>query len=154
WETFGDADLNALEDKINVSNQNIAASEAAFLAARALVKQARAQYYPTVSASPSITDSRPSPAQFGGSKVCSSSSSSSSSGGSFSVASYGSYSLPFDASWQPDFWGRVRNTVDANVLAAQASAADLENVRLTIEAEVAVDYYELRAQDALKQLFD
>jgi NodT family efflux transporter outer membrane factor (OMF) lipoprotein len=118
-----------------------------------LVKQARAQYYPTVGASPAITDSRPSPAQFGGIKAGGSSSSSSSST-SFSVASYGSYTLPFDASWQPDFWGRIRNTVDASALAAQASAADLENVRLTIEAEVAVDYYELRAQDALKQVFE
>ena len=154
WEAFGDPDLNALEEKINVSNQNVAASEAGFLAARALVKQARAQYYPTVGASPSITDSRPSPAQFGGIKVSPSSSSSSSSGSTFSVGSFASYSLPFDASWQPDFWGRVRNTVDANALNAQASAADLENVRLTIEAEVAVDYFELRAQDALKQLFD
>ena len=66
------------------------------------------------------------------------------------MTSYASYSLPFDASWQPDFWGRIRNTVDANVLAAQASAADLENVRLTMQAEVAVDYFELRAQDALE----
>ena len=153
WEMFGDADLNALEEKINVSNQNVAASEASFLAARALVKQARAQYFPTVAASPAITDARPSPAQFGGIKA-GGSSSSSSSGSTFSVTSFASFSLPFDASWQPDFWGRVRNTVDANALAAQASAADLENVRLTIEAEVAVDYYELRAQDALKQLFD
>src|ERR1700719_1081766 len=64
------------------------------------------------------------------------------------------YSLPFDASWVPDFWGRVRNTVNANAYAAQASAADLENVRLTAQVEVAVDYYDLRAQDALKQLFD
>jgi len=151
WETFGDADLNALEEKINVSNQNVAASEAGFLAARALVKQARAQYYPTVGVSPSITDSRPSPAQFGGIKA---SGGSSSSGTTFSVGSFASYSLPFDASWQPDFWGRVRNTVNANALNAQASAADLENVRLTVEAEVAVDYFELRAQDALKQLFD
>jgi NodT family efflux transporter outer membrane factor (OMF) lipoprotein len=154
WEVFGDSDLNALEERINVSNQNVAASAASFVAARALVKQARAQYYPNVSANPSITDSRPSPAQFGGIKVGGSSSSSSSSSQSFSVASYGSYSLPFDASWQPDFWGRIRNTVDANALAAQASAADLENVRLTIEAEVAADYFELRAQDALKEVFD
>lgn len=152
WETFGDPDLNALEEKINISNQNVASAAANFLAARALVKQARAQYYPTVAVAPSITDARPSPAQFGGIKV--SGPSTPSSGSSFSVSSFASYSLPFDASWQPDFWGRVRNTVNANVLAAQASAADLENVRLTVQAEVAVDYFELRTQDALKQLFD
>jgi NodT family efflux transporter outer membrane factor (OMF) lipoprotein len=151
WETFGDADLNALEEKINISNQNVASAAASFLAARALVKQARAQYYPTVAAAPSIADARPSPAQFGGIKA---SGGSSSSGSTFTVGSFASYSLPFDATWQPDFWGRIRNTIDANVLAAQGSAADLENVRLTMQAEVAVDYFELRAQDALKQLFD
>lgn len=149
WETFGDPDLNALEEKINVSNQSVASAVANFLAARTLVQQARSQYFPTVGVGPSITGARPSPAQFGGIKTSGSSSSS-----SFSVASYPSYSLPFDASWQPDFWGRVRNTVDANVLAAQSSAADIENVRLTAQAEVAVDYFELRSQDALKQLFD
>ena len=62
--------------------------------------------------------------------------------------------LPFDASWQADLWGKLRNTVKANVYGAQASAADLENVRLTMQAEVAADYYQLRAQDALVQLFE
>ena len=70
------------------------------------------------------------------------------------VKSFTDYSLPFDASWEPDFWGRIRNTVRANIYAAQASAADLENVRLTDQAELAVDYYELRAQDSLKELLD
>jgi NodT family efflux transporter outer membrane factor (OMF) lipoprotein len=70
------------------------------------------------------------------------------------VKSFTDYSLPFDASWEPDFWGRVRNTVKSNIYAAQASAADLENVRLTDQAELAVDYYELRAQDSLKEVFD
>src|SRR4029077_13935526 len=63
------------------------------------------------------------------------------------------YVLPFDASWAPDLWGRLRNTVRANAYAAQASAADLANLRLTLQAELAVDYYELRSQDALKRLF-
>ena len=64
------------------------------------------------------------------------------------------YSLPFEASWEPDLWGRIRNTVKANTFAAQASVADLENVRLSAQADLATDYYELRAQDALKQLLD
>ncbi|HEX4047806.1 MAG TPA: efflux transporter outer membrane subunit, partial [Elusimicrobiota bacterium] len=61
---------------------------------------------------------------------------------------------PFDASWQPDFWGKTRSAVEANAFAAQASAADLVNVRLTAQAELAVDYYQLRAQDALRVLLD
>ena len=64
------------------------------------------------------------------------------------------FALPFDASWTPDLWGRVRNTVLVNVSGAQATAADLENIRLTMQAELAVDFYELRAQDALQELFD
>ena len=70
------------------------------------------------------------------------------------MKSYTDYSLPFDASWEPDLWGRVRNGVRANVFAAQASAADLQNVRLSEQAELAADYYELRAQDSLKEVFD
>src|ERR1019366_5644271 len=64
------------------------------------------------------------------------------------------YSLPFDASWEPDFWGRIRNTVKANSLEAQATLADLENVRLTVQAEVAVDYFQLRVLDVQKQLLE
>jgi NodT family efflux transporter outer membrane factor (OMF) lipoprotein len=149
WEIFGDPELNALEEQVNISNQNIAASFASFLQARALVREARAQYFPTVTANPSITANR----TF---SVSPSSSSSSSSTNSSSVTAieYTEYSLPFDASWTPDLFGRVRNTVRSNVASAQASAADLENTRLTAHAEVAVDYYELRTQDALKQLLD
>jgi NodT family efflux transporter outer membrane factor (OMF) lipoprotein len=149
WEIFGDPELNALEGQVNISNQNIAASFASFLQARALVREARAQYFPTVTTNPGITANR----TF---SVSSSSSSSSSSTSSSSVTAidYTEYSLPFDASWTPDLFGRVRNTVRSNVAAAQASAADLENARLTAQAEVAVDYYELRTQDALKQLLD
>jgi NodT family efflux transporter outer membrane factor (OMF) lipoprotein len=149
WETFGDAKLNSLEDQVGVSNQNIAAATAAFLSARALVKQARAQYYPTVGVNPSITYS-----QVPFATAPSGGSSGGGSGSSFLSGTFAEYALPFDASWQPDLWGRVRNTVRANIYGAQASAADLENVRLTMQAEVALDYYQLRAQDRLKDLFD
>ncbi len=98
-----------------------------------------------VTTNPSIVNSGRSPGQFGGLQ------SGSSFGSGLTVKSFTDYSLPFDASWEPDFWGRVRNTVRANVYAAQASAADLENVRLDDQAELAVDYYELRAQDSLKE---
>ncbi len=145
WEAFHDPELNELEEKCGSKDQNIAAAAANFLAARALVRQARSQYFPTVSTNPSIMNSRTSPGQLGG--ITGSSS-------GLTIQSYTDYSLPFDASWEPDFWGRVRSTVRANVYAAQASAADLENVRLSEQAELAVDYYELRAQDSLKQILD
>ena len=148
WKVYNDPQLNELEAKASSSSQEIAAAADSFLAARALVREARAQYFPTVSTNPSILNSRPSSAQFGGLRA------GSSSGVGLTVKSYTAYSLPFDASWEPDFWGRIRSTVRANIYAAQASAADLENVRLTIQAELAVDYYELRAQDSLKELFD
>lgn len=148
WEVFNDPTLNSLEEKAIVSNQNIAAASANFVAARALVREARAQYFPTVGTAPSIVNERPSPAQFSGLQAATSST------GGISVQSYTDFSLPFDATWEPDLWGRVRSTVRANVAAAQASAADLQNVRLSVQAELAVDYYELRAQDSLKQIFD
>jgi NodT family efflux transporter outer membrane factor (OMF) lipoprotein len=151
WEIFNDAQLNALEEQVNVSNQNIAAAAANFLAARALVRQTRAQYYPTISANPTITNSRPSLGQFGG--VSTGGSSTSTTTG-FQLTSFTDYSLSFDASWVPDFWGKIRNTFLQNAAAAQASAADLENVRLTAQAELAVNYFDIRAQDTLKQLFD
>jgi len=148
WKVYNDPQLNELEEKASSSSQEIAAAADSFLAARAMVREARSQYFPTLSTNPSILNSRPSPGQFGGVRA------GSISGVGLTVKSYTDYSLPFDASWEPDFWGRVRSTVRANTYAAQASAADLENVRLTVQAELAVDYYELRAQDSLKELLD
>jgi len=137
WESFHDPELNQLEEKLNISNQNIAAAAANVQASRAMVREARAQYFPSLTVNPSITNSRLSTA-FGQSVG----------------VTFNTFSLPLDASWEPDLWGRVRNTVKANAFAAQASAADLENVRLSAEADLAADYCQLRAQDAMKQLLD
>jgi NodT family efflux transporter outer membrane factor (OMF) lipoprotein len=142
WQIFNDPELNALEEKVDISNQNIASSTAAYMAARALVKQARSQYFPTVSVGPGITNQRQPILSTGNTSTPN------------VQSSFTEYTLPFDATWVPDLWGRVRNQVRANAAAAQASEADLENVRLTAHAEVAVDYYSLRGQDALKQLLD
>jgi NodT family efflux transporter outer membrane factor (OMF) lipoprotein len=133
WEIFNDPPLNALEEKVNVSNQNIASAAASFLAARALVKEARSQLFPTVTAGPAITVQRTAAS---------------------STGTITDYNLPFDATWQPDLFGRIRNTVNAAAFGAQASAADLENIRLTIQTEVAQDHFQLHGQDALKQLLD
>ncbi len=163
WELFGDPALNALEEQVSISNQNIAAAFASFLQARAMVKEARAQYYPTLTASPSVTRSRPS-ANVQGISGAATAAAGAGAGGGTTVTSttsttgtsrvFNDFDLPFDASWTPDLWGRVRNTVKGNVAAAQASAADLENTRLTAQAELAVDYYQLRTQDSLKALLD
>ncbi len=144
WEIFNEPQLNTLEEKVNVSNQNIASAAAGFLAARALVKEARAQLFPTVTTNPSITVQRPS-ASSGGTGTGSKSA---------STGIFTDYTLPFDATWQPDLFGRIRNTVKSAAYGAQASAADLENTRLTVQAEVAADYFQLRGQDALQQLLD
>jgi NodT family efflux transporter outer membrane factor (OMF) lipoprotein len=154
WEIFNDPQLNALEDQVNVSNQNIAAAAASFFSARALVKEARSQYFPTVTTNPSIMNNRQSASLR--TTVATGGGSGSGSGGSSSASNLGftEYALPFDATWQPDLWGRIRNTVRSQVYGAQASAADLENVRLTAQSELAVDYFSLRTQDSLQQLLD
>lgn len=137
WADFNDPQLNALEQSLNKSNQNIAAAAAAVVAARALFRESRAQYFPTVTGGATVTNQHLS--TFGPQAAS---------------ATYSTFSLPVQASWEPDLWGRVRNTVRASSFAAQASVADLENVRLAAQAELAVDYYQLRAQDEMKQVLD
>jgi NodT family efflux transporter outer membrane factor (OMF) lipoprotein len=141
WEILGDPQLNTLEEQVNISNQNVASAFASFMAARALVREARAQYFPTVTVGPSIVYQHQPASSNTVAKAA-------------SGATFTEYSLPFDASWTPDLFGRVRNTVRAAAANAQASAADLENTLLTAQAELAVDYFQLRGQDALKQLLD
>jgi NodT family efflux transporter outer membrane factor (OMF) lipoprotein len=156
WEMFNEPELNALEEKVNVSNQNIASAAANFLAARALVKQARSQLFPVVTTNPSITVQRPSATLSSGTAAGSSTAGSGSTAGAAtsSPGTFTDYSLPFDATWQPDLFGRLRNTVRSAAYGAQASAADLENTRLTIQGDLASDYFQLRGQDALKQVLD
>lgn len=137
WRMFNDPKLDALEDQVNVSNQNIAQSMAAYFSERAIVRESRASFFPTASVNPSITRQRVQANNTSGSK-----------------GSVANYSLPGEASWVPDLWGRVRNTVTENSAAAQVSAADLENTRLSMHSELAVDYFNLRGEDNLKQLLD
>ena len=137
WEAFADPQLNKLEEQLNISNQNVAAAAANVQAARAMIREARAQYFPTITVNPAITNSRISSAF-----------------GQAIGANFTNFALPLEASWEPDLWGRVRNTVKASTFAAQASVADLENVRLAAQSQLSADYYQLRGQDALKQVLD
>jgi NodT family efflux transporter outer membrane factor (OMF) lipoprotein len=137
WQMFNDPELNTLEEQVNISNQNIAEAMAAYYSARALVRESRSQFFPTGTVDPSTTRQRVASTNVSSSK-----------------GSVATFSLPGEASWEPDLWGRVRNTVAANAAAAQVSAADLENTRLSMHSELAVDYFELRGQDNLKQLLD
>jgi NodT family efflux transporter outer membrane factor (OMF) lipoprotein len=141
WEIYSDPELNALEDQLNINNQNIKQSFENFIAARALIAQARSQLYPTVGTSPAYTHSRSS-ANLGNS-------------GTANVGTVSSVeSLPFDVSWEPDLWGKVRNTIREAQYNAQLSAADLENERLTEQASLAEFFFEIRGQDALQNVLN
>lgn len=145
WEIYSDPELNALEDQLNVNNQNIKQSFENFMEARTLVAQARSQLYPTIGATPSYQRSRGSANLTG-----STGATGSTSGGKQTQL----FVLPGAVSWEPDLWGKVRNTIHQAQYNAQLSAADLENVRLTEQASLATFLFELRGQDALQKVFD
>jgi NodT family efflux transporter outer membrane factor (OMF) lipoprotein len=142
WEAFNEPELNALEDQLDINNQNIAQYFQNFMAARAQVREARSSYFPTVTTDPSYSRTR----------IPSTLSSTSTVTGKASTNT--ELSLPFDVSWEPDLWGRIRSTVHEFQYAAQVSASDLENERLTEQADLAVYYFELRGQDALQDLYN
>jgi len=140
WEIYRNPELNALEEKINISNQSLKAAQAQFAQARATVRYNRADYYPTVTAGVSaarerLSGNRPL-AQVTG------------------VTTTNDLVIPVDMSYEPDVWGRVRRTVEAARANAQASLADLESVSLSVRAELAVDYFAARELDSEAQLLD
>jgi NodT family efflux transporter outer membrane factor (OMF) lipoprotein len=150
WEIFNDPELNALEEQLDINNQNIKQYFENYMEARAIVREARSQYFPTLSAAPSISHSRTS-ANLGAQTTATT--------GTGAVTSSPSlqsslYSLPLEASWEPDLWGKVRNTVREAQYAAQVSAADLENERLTEQASLAEYFFEIRGQDMLQKIYD
>jgi NodT family efflux transporter outer membrane factor (OMF) lipoprotein len=140
WTLFGDSRLNELEQQVDVSNQNLKAADARFAQARALIKVNQAQRYPSVTGGPQITSNRDS--------------------ATYALASpgtskqFGNFALPIDTSYEVDAWGRVRHTIEAARTEAQATAADLETLRLSYHAELAYDYFELRSADAEQKLLD
>jgi NodT family efflux transporter outer membrane factor (OMF) lipoprotein len=139
WEIFQEPELNALQEQVDVSNQNLAAAEARLRGALATVRVARAALSPTVTGTPSITGLRQSANR---------------PGGSGSARTNADYLLSAVGSYDPDLWGRNRLTVEANLASAQASAADLETVRLNAHTELAVAYFALRGLSAQKQLLE
>jgi NodT family efflux transporter outer membrane factor (OMF) lipoprotein len=140
WEMFGDPQLNALEEQVDVSNQNVALAEARYRQARSLVVSARAAYYPTVTIGVGITRAQNSPTL--------------SPGPARATPEFTEHSLPIDVSWEIDVWGRIRRTVESNEANAQASDADLEAAKLSARAQLGQAYFLLRTVDVEKQLLD
>jgi NodT family efflux transporter outer membrane factor (OMF) lipoprotein len=173
WEIFEEPELSQLEEQLDINNQTLAQYFQNFMAARAQVNEARAGYFPTVSVSPAYYHSAgsggaalagagapgTSPAGMpaganpaGGVPANASSTTGTSTTGAYGTGNF--FVLPVEASWAPDLWDRVRNTVREYRYAAQVSAADLENERLTEQAALAQYYFELRGQDALQELYN
>jgi NodT family efflux transporter outer membrane factor (OMF) lipoprotein len=141
WELFGDPELNKLEEQIAGSNQTLKVAEARFREARAAIRFNRAAQFPTISTSPSAS-------------YVKSSDYSPNFPSKIQQSSKGEFVLPFDLSYEVDLWGRVRRSVAAAREEAEATAADYETAKLSLEAELALDYFELRSADAQKQLLD
>jgi NodT family efflux transporter outer membrane factor (OMF) lipoprotein len=155
WEIYHDPQLNALEAQINITNQNITAAEANFRQALALIRVARAAYFPTVTGGPSWSRFKRSE-NLGNANTNFAGSSGTGGGGigTFPGATLSDYLLNFGASWELDIWGKVRRSVESSQASAQASAATLEGVRLSAQATLAQSYFQLRALDEQKRLLD
>jgi outer membrane protein TolC len=134
WELYNDPALNALEEQVSVSNQNVQQVEAQYRQAKAAVRVARAALFPTATTAPAITA--------GGSGGGATSATSSGASGSRT-----SFNLPFNVSWEPDLWGNIRRSVTASAATAQSLAAEVGNARLLYQAELAQDYFGLHGLD-------
>ena len=140
WTMFNDPQLSALETQVDSANQTLKAAEANYRAARSAVLFARGNQYPTITTQPSISAVHESVGK--------------TSDGQVVRTGPGSFSLPVDLSWEVDLWGRLRRAVTSAKELAEASSADLENARLSLHAELAIDYFELRSADAQEKLLD
>lgn len=145
WEIYGDADLDGLEKQVAISNETIRAAEANFRVAQTEVAAARAAWFPVISTAPSFTRSRASSTVENSQGVLPS---------TRSAGGVNEYALPFNASYEIDLWQRVRNGTTAATASAEASAADLQTALLSTQADLARDYFELRAVDAERRIVD
>jgi NodT family efflux transporter outer membrane factor (OMF) lipoprotein len=144
WEVYGDPDLNALEEQVSISNQNVLAAEAQFRSARDAIRIANAALYPTITAGTSASS-----AQSSGALV------SSAAGTSSSTKVRNTLTLPtVGVSYTADIWGAVRRSIRSSVDSAQASAALLENARLLYQADLALDYFSLHGLDGDAELLE
>ncbi len=141
WEVFGDPELNALEDQLNINNQNLKEYFENYMAARATIAEARSQYWPTITANPSWNRSKSSGTLNNSTQA---------NPGKQSTL----WNAPIDVSWTPDFWGKIRNEVHEAEYASQVSAADLETEKLTEQASLAEYFFEIRGQDMLQQILN
>ena len=139
WEVFGDPKLSELEEQVSISNQNVLQAEAAYRVARAVARGARADLFPTITGSASAGRSQAAPRTAPPGTT---------------AGAVTSYEVSGDLTWEIDLWGKIRRSIEANVEAAQASAADLEDARLSFQAELASDYLAMRGADAEKLLLD
>ncbi|HTD96289.1 MAG TPA: efflux transporter outer membrane subunit [Edaphobacter sp.] len=142
WTIFGDAQLNSLEPLIAAENQNLKVAEARFREARALIRYNHASLFPTVGAAPSVGGVR-----YSSNRPYFNTNSVNSNGVS-------DIQLPLDLNYEIDLWGRIRRSVSASREEAQASAADLQTALLSLQAELAVDYFEARTADAQEKLLN
>ncbi|HVZ87760.1 MAG TPA: efflux transporter outer membrane subunit [Polyangia bacterium] len=141
WELFAEPELNALEEKIDVSNQTLKAATEQYLAATEQIRVARAAYFPTLGVTPlaqrsRLSDNQPNVVP------------------GVTKTTYNTFILQGSASWEPDLWGQVRRTVEQAGASAQASAADLANVALSLRSELALDYFQVRGLDLQRQLLE
>ncbi len=150
WEMYNDPQLNALESRVELSNQNVIAAMARYREARDQVRMARAALFPTLTAIPAVIASHNSGTSARGSVINANTASSLNVVGSPTTAggSRVDYSMPVDLSYQADVWGSIRRSVAANAATAQASAADLENAKLVFQSQLAQIYFELHGLDA------
>jgi NodT family efflux transporter outer membrane factor (OMF) lipoprotein len=140
WEIYQDPQLDKLEQQVAISNQTLKASYEQYMQARAAIQVARSQYFPTVQAGPSASRNRQSenrPLRVTSSK-----------------STYNDFILQGQVSWEPDLWGNIRRQVESQRGTAQATAADLANVDLSLRSELATDYFELRGLDTQQRLLD
>ena len=149
WQIYQDQPLNELVERLNVSNQNLAVAEAQYRQARALVRGARAGFFPSLSGNAGKTRSGRGE---GSSTTRLPDGSTVTTGGGGGIST--SYDLSFAASWELDLWGRLRRGLESSRASMQASSADLAAVRLSLQSELVQNYLQLRVLDAQKRLLD